>query len=129
MGSEFGGEWGSFARNMIWECTLHSQPAPFSFQLLLDAAVASARRLLEQLRESAAAALPLSSSRHLELLFALRRRIELHPLAPHLAHLYHARDGGKRMARWRCQGNLLVFFTFEASHKFNFTSKRESVKF
>ena len=41
---------------------VHSQPAPFSFQLLLDAAVASARRLLEQLRESAAAAaLPLSS--------------------------------------------------------------------
>ena len=79
---------------------MYSPPAPFSFQLLLDAAVASARRLLEQLCESAAAALPLSSSsRHLELLLALRRRIELHPLAPHLAHLYHARDGGKRMAR------------------------------
>ena len=81
---------------MIWECTLHSPPASFSFQLLLDAAVASARRLLGQLRESAAAALPLSSSRHLELLLALRRRIELHPLAPHLAHLYHARDGWRQ---------------------------------
>ena len=84
MGSELGGE--------------HDLGVHSSFQLLLDAAVASARRLLEQLRESAAA-LPLPSSRHLELLFALRRRIELHPLAPHLAHLYHARDGGKRMAR------------------------------
>ena len=115
---------------MIWECTLHSRPAPFSFQLLLDAAVASARRLLEQLRESAAAALPLSSSsRHLELLLALRRRIELHPLAPHLAHLYHARDGWREkdgaMHGDARPGNLLAFLTFEASHKFNLTSKRK----
>ena len=61
--------------------------------MLMEAAIASASRLLGQLRESAA------FTSYLELLLALRRRIELHPLAPQLSHLYHAREGqGRRDA-------------------------------